>query len=215
MTVKGNPYLHEIFKAIIRYEYDKVWNLLAKKFEWNLLKNYEIEMSKDEIPLYYGETKVVPNEGEYVAIHDDPCSYADVTWFVRHRTKGYTSIIFHEVKTGKYNVSEVVGKYFCNKTLHMSNEHAFGPRFLFIWAWQENHMINIKRLSQGYDGYISVKSRVKSGHVRFVPLELIAPMAKRVIKDLYESYIVNDAFPSASSVNYDILRKPYRYFPWG
>ena len=158
----SNPYLHELFKSVLIYDAHDVKKLLAGKIGGKLLKKWELVRA-------YQEISPTREKERYKG-------KIDVLWVLKHPEReelGFRRIL-HEVKTGVYDVNDVVKKY---KGLRYFEIEGDAGSFwssagttntpIYIWSWKELH--------QDYPN---------NGSVKQMPLEWLLIILRHRLKDL-------------------------------
>ena len=165
-----HPYLHELFKAVLLYDAPKVKKILAGKIGGKLVNEWELDRAYQEI---------APSR-EYERYNGN----ADVLWILRKPKPvcGYRMIV-HEVKTGEYDINEIVVKYGkCHYSPAMHNAGCVRPTTtntpLYVWGWKKYHNSDLekeKTLSTIMDDF-NTKKKIKRGAVRLLPLDWLLPI---------------------------------------
>lgn len=175
-----HKYLHELFKAVLLYDAPKVKKILARKIEGSnkLMKEWELVKP-------YQEIAPTPEKEKYK-------KNVDVMWILKHperEERGFRRIL-HEVKTGNFDIDDVVGSY---KNLHY---YAFGERKseswddeystayagttntpIYIWGWKK-----YQRSPKNY----KIKKLKSRSAVRQLPLDWLLPILEERMGEIFK-----------------------------
>jgi hypothetical protein len=193
----GSPYLHALFKAVLQVDAEEVKEILAKRIGGKLLAKYHLIETFEEV---YPITK---RRGAKVG---------DVIWFLRRPGAEDTEpwnnrIIIHEIKTGRYNLGEVVNRYcgrrYTKKALYCHVLTTNSPLFVWSWTRQESNtpvssnmpmMIreDEKKLSFWFNDSSVIKFREttvkdleRRGALRQLPLDWLLPILERRLGEIF------------------------------
>jgi hypothetical protein len=189
--------MHDIFKAIIRYYPDEVFALVKDKFNSKVFETRHIVSAKDEVMLFDKYDFVDWNE--FAALSSRPnnsgwyelrnridnklrhAKYADCSWSLAspEDPQTYHFTIIHEIKTGKFDINEVIDKY---NNLYVYSYRRTGGRShvtegapLWVWAWHDK--INEQTPNKQWS------SKLKRRSVRYFELEWITPLVVEKINN--------------------------------
>ena len=162
-----HPYLHELFKAVLLYDSSDAIKILKQHNKGKLIHDWEIEKA-------HQESIVVPH---YPA---NKIGVMDVCWIMKHSTRDHLGhrVIYHEVKTGKYDFDEVWSKYRKHSSYIQPTKTYYGTEVgktnspLIIWAWPKYHEANKKLKSD------------KTKIIWFYPLWWLQPILKRRFSEI-------------------------------
>ena len=159
-----HPYLHELFKAVLLYDAPEVKKILAREIGGKLMREWKLDRAYQEI---------APSPE-----HERYSGNIDVLWILRHPKHFGYRMIMHEVKTGKYNINEIVVKYEkCHYSPATHNAGSARPTTtntpLYVWGWKKYHNSDLEKeetLLTIMDGF-DTKKKIKRGAVRLLPLD--------------------------------------------
>ena len=194
-----HPYLHELFKAVILYDAPKVKKILAREIGGKLMKEWELDKAYQEIAPASKWEKYNGN--------------IDILWSLL-KTKFYEKeridkrVILHEIKTGAYDVVEVIMKY--RKSHYSPTGDYKGQGFrattrdapLYIWAWKKYHdsaeiplettklhigeYIDDENILHSFDKDFNAEILIKRGGVRRLPLDWLLPILEERMSEFLE-----------------------------
>lgn len=159
----GNPYLHNLFKAVLIYDADKVKRLLEKKVGGKLLTDWKLVWCREE------------SEGQ--SYSDQHLKFVDVMWELEHKDRelGYR-MIKHEIKTGKNIDAEEIMKGY--KDCRFQSGYRWSPGVntnfpLYLWIWRDAVLVKGK----------TSEEEERKGTFRIVHLDWIVPILEDKLKE--------------------------------
>lgn len=179
---QGHRYLHELFKAVLLYDAPEVKEILGREIGGKLMREWKLERAYQEISPAYEWERYNGN--------------IDVLWVLEGGKMG-KRFVLHEVKTGNYDVIEVIKKYRKSHYSASANGGGISPTQtnapLYIWAWKKHHeSIDIppERVTFRVGKYQRNKDfeptkLIKRGAVRLLPLEWLCQISEEKIKEFY------------------------------
>lgn len=179
---QGHKYLHELFKAVLLYDALDVKKILAREIGGKLMREWKLERA-------YQEISPTPERERY-------SGNIDILWVLEKEKKG-KRFVLHEVKTGSYDVVEVIKKY--RKSHYSATVEGGGisptqtNAPLYIWAWKKHHKsidIPPEKVTLRVGKYqlnkdFEVAKLIKRGAVRLLPLEWLCPILEEKINEFY------------------------------
>lgn len=167
----SDPYLHELFKAVLLYEAERIKVVLAQKLEGKLLREWTLVRSFQELLGF--------NRWRKEAVQ------ADVVWMLNHPVRadlGYRAII-HEVKTGQFSCYKEFERYqgVGFKFFFEQGERRIKTNLrccstnipLYIWDWKK---------------YLEAVNDLdfRKGAYQSLPLEWILPILEEKVRGMVE-----------------------------
>ncbi|RLE49107.1 MAG: hypothetical protein DRJ18_00255 [Candidatus Methanomethylicota archaeon] len=151
----SDGFFHEAVKACLVYDVDKIIKVLKERYRWRVIRKYRLIDARYEWSCF--------RDGQIVKL-------ADAIWKFEN---GF--IYVHEVKTGRFNLTEVVKEYISTRCM---GKRVCGMARLCIWAWEEC----FNQVVTDFDVWL----KIKYGLVSLLPIELIFPIVKDRVGKLYK-----------------------------
>lgn len=181
----SDPYLHELFKSVLLYEPEAVKRILARRVGGKLLRNWRFERAYQErvgfLPKYLPAVKST-DRTVFRCILPERAASADVIWILNQDEGGFSlsrRIITHEVKTGKYDLKEVIKKY--KKKEFKIEDWSFKVGYpaapLYIWSWRK--YIPSLELKRDDDYSRCDYEYLPKQSFRLLPLEWLVPILEK------------------------------------
>jgi hypothetical protein len=191
---RSDPYLHSLFKTALIADAEEVKRILARKVGGKLLEDYDLVKAYEEAP---------PLEGRVLKIISG--KIGDVIWVIKRPDSGgaySTRIILHEIKTGQYDIVEVVNRYSGREYIAKWRAQYRRPLTsnspLFIWSWKRQQAkddpvyggpstyVKNGLLLNSYFRAATVKELEERGALRQLPLGWLFPIVNRRLEELFE-----------------------------
>ena len=171
---KEHPYLHDLFRAILIYDKDKVIEKLRElRPYWRLLKptNEFWQFSASKSEHYLKEAKYGMGGGGFV----------DATWEFRTKTKlNRTCYFVHEIKTGRYTLEEIVKKYE-GTTIKGTRVGTMAHNPIIIWGWEKYNILAKAECKNDI-----IKHHLRIGAIKQLDLEILRPLLSARIREFWE-----------------------------
>lgn len=187
---RAHPFLHEMFKAEILYNYGRTFQTFINKNPKSKLQEWNILESRQEIIISNGVKRYIPNGYKQ--------KIGDVMWILERKDnhgKSLTKRIIHEIKTGDCDILSIFSEYkgLMSNIKNDSNNRVAGEDYLWIWGWSNKikNLPNKEPLKKIFDGNEcdyperSLWKRMKGGRVRVMLLDSIKTNVESEMTQLF------------------------------